>query len=106
MSGEDVARARIALKEEIDRTNSLVAKLQFQEAEENLPKVEELYDKLATIIDPNSQIHKTIMLHNKMLIEISCQNIENGLQRREAGKKEDGNIAFKCNWNDKNYKGV
>lgn len=26
------------------------------------------------------------------------------LSKRESGKKEDGNLAFKCNWNDKHYK--
>jgi len=31
MSGEDVARARIALDEEIDRADVLVKRLQFQE---------------------------------------------------------------------------
>ncbi|MDD4985316.1 MAG: hypothetical protein PHQ43_05930, partial [Dehalococcoidales bacterium] len=31
---------------------------------------------------------------------------EDGLRRREEGKREDGNLAFKCNWNDKGYRGV
>ncbi|HAJ94016.1 MAG TPA: hypothetical protein DCM41_03890 [Synergistaceae bacterium] len=26
------------------------------------------------------------------------------LSKRESGKKQDGNIAFKCNWNDRHYK--
>jgi hypothetical protein len=28
------------------------------------------------------------------------------LERREKGKREDGNLAFKCNWNDAGYKDV
>ncbi len=40
MSGEEVARARIALNNEIDRIAALVKGLKFQEAEENLSQVD------------------------------------------------------------------
>ena len=58
------------------------------------------------VINQKSEIHKRIIQNSKIKIHILYQNVENGLQRREAGKKEDGNIAFKCNWNDKNYQGI
>jgi len=106
MSGQEVAQARIALNNEINRIAALVKSLKFQEAEENLSKVDQLYNQLATAINPQSEVHKRIIQNSKIKISILCQNVENGLQRREAGKKEDGNIAFKCNWNDKNYKGI
>ncbi len=32
------------------------------------------------------------------------KNIDEILTKKEAGKKSDGNVAFKCNWNDKHYK--
>ncbi|MBL7197643.1 MAG: hypothetical protein ISS47_06055 [Candidatus Omnitrophica bacterium] len=32
------------------------------------------------------------------------EKIDEILSKREAGKKEDGNVAFKCNWNDKHYR--
>jgi hypothetical protein len=106
MSGEVVARARIALFHEIDKTNALINKQEFQEAEENLSKVDELWKQLATVLNLDSSVHKNIMMRSRIAISIVSQNIDSGLQRREAGKKEDGNIAFKCNWNDKNYMGV
>ncbi len=37
-------------------------------------------------------------------IEYTAEKIDGILSKREAGKKEDGNIAFKCNWNDKRYR--
>jgi len=106
MSGEEVARARIALNSEIDRIAALVKSLKFQEAEEGLSKVDELYKQLVTVINPRSEVHERIIQNSRIKISILCQNVDNGLQRREAGKKKDGNIAFKCNWNDKNYKGI
>jgi len=106
MSGEAVARARIALFSEIDRTDTLVKGLQFQEAEDNLAKVDELYKQLVAVVDPNNLVHNRIMQRSRLRINILLQNIEHGLQRREVGKKEDGNIAFKCNWNDKDYMGI
>ena len=106
MSGEEVARARIALNSEVDRIAVLVKSLMFQEAEENLSKVDELYGQLALVINKDSEVHRRIIQNSRIKINTLYQNIENGLQRREAGKKEDGNIAFKCNWNDKNYQGI
>ena len=106
MSGEAVAIARIALFKEIDKTDALIKGLQFQEAEDNLLKVDELYKQLAAIVDVNKPVHKKIIDRSRIRINILSQDVENGLQRREVGKKEDGNIAFKCNWNDKNYMGV
>jgi hypothetical protein len=37
-------------------------------------------------------------------LEAFARQIDEILSKREAGKKEAGNIAFKCNWNDKYYK--
>ena len=106
MTGEEVACARIALNNEIDRIATLVKGLRFQEAEENLLKVEDLYKQLAMVTNQKSEVHRTIMQNSKIKINILYQNIENGLQRRKIGKKEDGNIALKCNRNDRNYQGV
>jgi hypothetical protein len=106
MNGQEVARARIALNNEIDRITVLANSLNFQEAEEDLPKVEELYEQLAKVINQKSEVHKTIIQNCRIKLNILYQNVDNGLRKREAGKKEDGNIAFKCNWNDKNYQGI
>jgi hypothetical protein len=60
MSGEEVARARINLDDEIKRTNELVKRLQFQEAEENLLKVDVLYKQLLKVLNTNSR-WKTVL---------------------------------------------
>ena len=106
MSGEEVARARIDLNNEIGRITTLVNNFNFQEAEENLPKVDKLYEQLAKVISLKNEVHKTILQNSRIKINLLFQDVDNGLRRREAGKKEDGNIAFKCNWNDKNYQGI
>jgi hypothetical protein len=36
-------------------------------------------------------------------IERLSAKVDDILTQREAGKREDGNIAFKCNWNDRGY---
>ena len=106
MSGEEVARKRIALNNEIDRIAALVKAFKFQEAEESFTQVDELYRQLVTVINEKSEIHRRIIQNSKIKIDILSQNIADGLERRDIGKKQDGNIAFKCNWNDKNYQGV
>lgn len=40
----------------------------------------------------------------KQEIDILDSQVEHIYSKRESGKKQDGNIAFKCNWNDKNYR--
>jgi hypothetical protein len=106
MSGEAVAKARIVLFKEIANTEMLVNASRFQDAENNLSKVDGLYRQLAALIDMNNPVHKTIMERSRMRIDFLCQDVEDGVVRREDGKQHDGNIAFKCNWNDKNYMGV
>lgn len=106
MNGEEVNRKRVALNDEIDRISILVNGLKFQEAQESFLKIDELFDQLVAVINQKSEIQQKIVLLSKIKINSLHQRIENGLQRREAGKKEDGNVAFKCNWNDKNYQGV
>ena len=106
MSGKDVAEIREKLDSELNRIANLVKSLKFQEADEGITIVEELFEQLEKAVDPSNEIQKTIIWNRRSKMEALCQRIEDGLQRREAGKKEDGNIAFKCNWNDRGYKGI
>jgi len=52
--------------------------------------------------DGEIQIRSVRNLDNKLLS--IKDKIDKILSNREAGKRGDGNIAFKCNWNDNNYK--
>ena len=92
MNGEEVARARVALSNEIDKIASLVKALKFQEAEENLPKVDDLYRQLIDVLNPGNSVHERIKENIKIRMNILYRNVEHGLERRVAGKKEDGNV--------------
>ena len=106
MSGQEVATARIALSNEINRIEKLVKEFMFQEAEENFPRIEKFYGDLMKLLNPNNKTHDNIRFNFRIRINMLSQSIENGLEKRDVGKKEDGNIALKCNWNDMNYKGI
>jgi len=56
--------------------------------------------------ETEKEVDKTIERRLTGLIEYWAVKIDDTLSKREAGKKEDGNIAFKCNWNDMYYKAV
>lgn len=66
-------------------------------------------DQLRTMLfDINNiavnEIQKKAVLRLRQNIDILDRQVENIYSKREAGKKQDGNIAFKCNWNDNHYK--
>ena len=96
----------IALTDAVNRIKQLIARLRYQEAKEEFSRAEDLLTELETVMDPNNTTQKQILQHREIDMDALFRKIEDGLQRREAGKKEDGNIAFKCNWNDKGYKGI
>lgn len=51
-----------------------------------------------------NQVQKKAVLRLRQDIDILDRQVENIYSKREAGKKQDGNLAFKCNWNDNHYK--
>lgn len=51
-----------------------------------------------------NEIQKKVVLRLKQEIDILDAQVETISSKKEFGKKQDGNIAFKCNWNDKNYR--
>jgi hypothetical protein len=106
MSREDIVRRRTALDQEIREVNRLIHNRKLQEAEERMHRVEGLFKELEDVIDHSNQIQARILWNERSELRVLTHDIEEGLDRREAGKKENGNIAFKCNWNDKGYKGV
>lgn len=106
MSSENVANVRIALDSELDGVEELIKSFKYQEAAECLSGAEEIFERLQVVVDLNSETHRRILQNRQIRMDSLSRKIEDGLQRREAGKREDGNIAFKCNWNDKGYKGM
>jgi len=83
-----------------------ISTLQFQQADEQLQRALELYEHLRKVAKSSSGIQQRSLQIHAMRIRTLDTQIQNGLERKEEGKREDGNIAFKCNWNDKNYQGV
>jgi hypothetical protein len=51
-----------------------------------------------------NDVQKKAVLRLKQDIDFLDIQVENIYSKRESGKKQDGNIAFKCNWNDKYYR--
>jgi len=106
MRSNDTAYTRIILDGKLKQVQVLVNRKAFQEAEQELSLAEEIFEQLESSLDFNKLVHRRILQNRRMDIGILYDKIQSGLVRREKGKREDGNIAFKCNWNDKGYKGV
>ena len=102
----NIAGIRSTLDDQLTRVEEFIKSFKYQEAETNLSKAEEIFEQLQIVLNPSNETHKRIAQNRQIRMDSLSLRIEAGLQRREAGKKEDGNIAFKCNWNDVGYKGV
>jgi hypothetical protein len=90
----------------IDNINLLIAGKNYLEAEEHLDSAEQLFRQLVSIANPNLDTHSRVIEYRRIDLNYLASQIASGLERREAGKKQDGNLAFKCNWNDRGYKGL
>lgn len=106
MSVDGVGSIRTRLDEQFGRIEALIKSLKYQEAADRLSAAKEAFEQLEAIVDFQNEVQKRIVENRRTRMDRVFRNIEEGLRRREAGKKEDGNLAFKCNWNDKGYKGV
>lgn len=106
MNTADITKIRSTLDGQLDKVDELIKSLKYQEAETNLTEVEEIFEQLQAMLNTGNEIHMRIQGNRQIRMDSLAARIGDGLKRREAGKKEDGNIAFKCNWNDKGYKGI
>ena len=106
MGHRDIANIRVILDNTLDNIEKLIKEFRYQEAEAILAEAEGMFEQLEAIADINNETHKRILQNRVIRMDSLSNSIEEGLARREVGKKEDGNIAFKCSWNDKGYKGI
>jgi len=67
-----------------------------------IEEAQKLLKKLKEMVENDVQERSVTRLTEE--IEWLAENIDEVLTKREAGKIGDGNVAFKCNWNDMNYK--
>ena len=88
----------------IEKASEWVRKKSYSESCERHEKAERLLIKLREIAENDIQEKAVLRLNAEL--EYLGESIDDMLSKREAGKKEDGNIAFKCNWNDKGYKDI
>jgi len=100
------AKEFIELREGIDNLveeiRSWIKKKSIAESFKRLEKCNEILPKLKNL--SQGDIQNRIVLNRIYELEYLAKKIDEILSKREGGKKEDGNIAFKCNWNDKYYK--
>lgn len=94
-------------REQIEKHNEAVRlfikKKSITKATEEIEKSKDLLIALKDIAKSHDEPEPTVSrLTNEL--EYLAEKIDGLLSKREAGKMEDGNIAFKCNWNDKFYK--
>lgn len=94
------------IRENIDslivETKSWIAKKSISESMQRLEKARELLFKLKGMA--KGEFQEQIVSRRKSDLKLLGENIDEILSKREAGEKRDGNIVFKCNWNDKHYK--
>ena len=95
---------RIEIDSLIDEGKTWVRKKSILESHRRFGQAEKLLETLQKFAQ--GDIQKRIISRLKEDLLILSNRIDDLLSKREAGKKEDGNIAIKCNWNDRKYIGV
>lgn len=94
------------LRENIDsligEIKSWIGEKSISESMRRIEKANEYLIKLKQLA--NGDIQNRIVSNRAFELESLARKVDEILSKRETGKKEDGNIALKCNWNDKYYK--
>lgn len=90
----------------LKETKEWVVRSNIFESSKRIEEARNYLMELRKEIEPGKETDKTIERRLTGLIEYWAVRIDDILSKREEGKKEDGNIAFKCNWNDMHYKAV
>lgn len=86
----------------IDESKSWINKKSISESMRRIDKANEHLIKLKQLAQ--GEIQNRVVVNRSFELEVLARKVDEILSKREAGKKEDGNIALKCNWNDKYYK--
>ncbi len=94
------------LREKIDsligEAKSWIERKSIHQSMQQLEKANEQLVRLKQLAD--GEIQNRVVSKRIFELESLARKVDEILSKREAGKKEDGNIALKCNWNDKHYK--
>jgi hypothetical protein len=88
--GKKFRQFREKLTSALRRTELNIASLQFQLAEVQIQDINDLYNDLIEIANPDSEIQQRALQRLAAEIQNAEAKIRNGLERREAGKRENG----------------
>jgi hypothetical protein len=102
MSINEFIELRENIEHLIEETKGWINKKSTLESYKRIEECNALLTRLNTMAD--GDIQSRIVLNRRYQLEHLAKQIDEILSKREAGKKGDGNIALKCNWNDKYYK--
>jgi hypothetical protein len=96
-------------KELRERIDSLIEETKFwikkKSIHESMLRLEKANEHLTTLRQlADGEFQNKVVANRTFDLESLARKIDEILSKREAGKREDGNIALKCNWNDKHYK--
>lgn len=95
-------RLRVEIEILLDEVKIWINKKSIYETSQRIEMAKEMLGRLAQMI--NNDIQQKAVKRLQSDIVIYENRIGDIFSKREAGKRQDGNIAFKCNWNDRNYK--
>ena len=95
-----------AARERIDHIcrdiEALIAKKAVRDIKTKLEEAESLMSDLRE--GAEGDVQEWAVRRRDEILETSRMKVDAILDRRDAGKKGDGNIAFKCTWNDRGFK--
>jgi hypothetical protein len=97
----DFRELREKIENIIEETKALIDKKSIFESSKSIEEAQNLILKLKEKAENDVQDRAVLRLASQL--EYLAEEIDDILSKREAGKKEDGNVAFKCNWNDRRY---
>lgn len=99
---DDFKKLREDIDDLIEDIKVWIKKKSISESMQRIEKANDILKKLKQLAD--GEIQSRVVLNRTFQLESLAKKIDEILSKREAGKREDGNIAFKCNWNDRYYK--
>jgi hypothetical protein len=99
---DDFKKLRESIDSVIEDIKTWIKKKSISESIQRIEKADDILKKLKQLVD--GDIQNRVVLNRTFELESLARKIDDILSKRETGKREDGNIAFKCNWNDNYYK--
>jgi hypothetical protein len=99
---EIFVNARREIEKLLDEADFWIKKKSVYECSERMQKITPILLRLEKLACNDVQQKAVMRLNIDFRIREKC--INDIYEKRETGKKQDGNIAFKCNWNDRHYK--